>query len=66
MSASQVKLPGAVSGKTSGIDSSNIDLVFVGGRQLVVGGEADVDLDHVRQLVGEAADRVIHRSEAVS
>jgi cytosine/adenosine deaminase-related metal-dependent hydrolase len=49
-----------------GIDSSNIDLVFVGGRPLVVGGEADVDVAHVRQLVAAAADRVTRRTEAVS
>ncbi len=41
-----------------GMDTSNIDWVFVAGRPLVEDGRLSADLDHVRRLALAARDRV--------
>lgn len=42
-----------------GVDSSNLDWVFVGGRPLMRNGVLEGDIERARRLAGEARDRVL-------
>jgi cytosine/adenosine deaminase-related metal-dependent hydrolase len=41
-----------------GMDTSNVDRVFVGGRALLRDGVLEADLDRARRVATEARDRV--------
>ncbi len=49
-----------------GMDTSNIDWVFVAGRALVRGGELEADVDTVRNRVTASRDRVAEASGVLS